>query len=274
MTEIFSPLSPRENLTFEAFSRLALQARKKIEGETLEERRDASWLSILLPPREFEDEMLAEAGMLDPASPSSLSSKPKVRSLLDETSDLIESPVFTHVLTLLLDAGFAVLMENHLARSVFELPSPEDSTAESLQATRAVLLPKILSVLTKQAHVIGDGKMPNEYLVAMEQVPDLNAFSAVVYSANWQREIQAETVTSTATPSEVQVGAAAGTWSGGVSAAAAAGWGMSSEMGQPGMSREAAGAAERLRGTEESAVFVDAESEFENAWAKASSAGS
>ena len=274
MTEVFSPLSPRDNLTYEAFSRLALQARKKVEGETLGERRDASWLSILLPPRELEDEMLAEAGMLDPALPSSLSTKPKVRSLLDETSDLIESPVFTHVLTLLLDAGFAVLIENHLARTVFELPSPDDSTAESLQATQAVLLPKILSILTKQAHVIGGGKMPNEYLVAMEQVPDLNAFSAVVYSANWQREIQVETATSTATPSEAQAGVVAGTWSGGVASAAATGWGMLSDMGRPGMTKEAAGAAGGLRETEESAVFVDAESEFEHAWAKASSAGS
>jgi peroxin-3 len=54
-----------------------------------------------------------------------------------------------------------------------------------------ILLPKILSVLTRQAHVIGDG-MPNEYLQKMETVRDLEAFAAVVYSSNWEQEIRTD----------------------------------------------------------------------------------
>jgi peroxin-3 len=49
-------------------------------------------------------------------------------------------------------------------------------------------LPIVLATLTRQAHQIGNG-VPNEYLQAMEQVGDLEAFAAVVYSSNWETEI-------------------------------------------------------------------------------------
>lgn len=240
--EVFGHLSPRETLTYEAFSQLALKVRKKVEGETREDRRTAAWLPFLLPPRELEGQMLRDSGILDatklPEEEGSM--KPQVRRLLDETSDLIESPAFHHVLTHLLDAGFGVLVEQKLAQTAFELPPPEDATAEPLQATRAVLLPRILSVLTRQAHTIGAG-MPNEYLTAMEQVKDLDAFSAVVYSANWESEIAKDE----------------GLMLGSVPKAEAVAAVAAMEAGRAGQ-------------VEESLVVVDpAELEFENAWVKA-----
>lgn len=290
--EVFGKLSPRESLTYEAFSSLALSVRKKVEGETTEERRKASWLPYLLPPRELEHEMLVQSGILDSNNPHSprpetITAKPQVRRLLDETSDLIESPVFHHVLTLCLDAGFSNLIESRLAREVFELPLLEDASSELLQAKRAVLLPRILSILTRQAHVIGDGNgssganlpvgggivsgVPNEYLAAMEQVPDLTAFSAVVYSANWQSEMM----------QQQQEGLCSGTHTPRIALGQAL-----SESADRVMQTEAAEAAASLQNTpvpekqeqsgleEESALFVDVESEFENAWAKASTVSS
>ncbi|KAL2263678.1 hypothetical protein VTK26DRAFT_5709 [Humicola hyalothermophila] len=147
-------------------------------------------------------------------SPSSATTAASLRRLLDETADLIESPAFSTVLTQLLDAGFSVLLDHKLAASVFDpvttagatdehpplpastLSSLHSSMASSSHTTaggaggvaRAVLLPKVLSVLTRQAHIIGHG-MPNEYLQAMEAVRDLEGFAAVVYSSNWQAEI-------------------------------------------------------------------------------------
>src|SRR6185436_8910251 len=58
-----------------------------------------------------------------------------------------------------------------------------------LRSSKTVLLPKILSILTRQAHTIGHG-MPNEYLQEMETVRELEAFAAVVYSSNWENEIR------------------------------------------------------------------------------------
>ncbi|KAI1268360.1 Peroxin-3 [Xylariaceae sp. FL1019] len=208
--EVFGHLSPRDLLSFDTFSQLALEVRKKVEAKANVDIPGSQWLSFLLPPAPLEDFVLKESGVLgdsalattqsgNPLTTSSPSTiTPPLRRLLDETSDLVESPAFCHVLTLLLDAGFSTLLNKKLLAGAFTAdapaaapisapaPIPEESSAHP--ATRAVLLPKILSVLTRQAHAIGNG-MPNEYLQEMEQVHDLEAFAAVVYSSNWQNEI-------------------------------------------------------------------------------------
>lgn len=86
-------------------------------------------------------------------------------------------------------------MDKKLSVEAFEIPpqigplvTPE---LKAERASKVILLPKILSVLTRQAHVIGNG-MPNEYLQEMEGVRDLEAFAAVVYSSNWENEVRSE----------------------------------------------------------------------------------
>ena len=196
---VFGSLSPRDLLSFERFSELTMEVRKLVEGSTNEERQKSDWLNFLLPPRDMEDEVIRESGILDETSNrdaehSPAASQAILRRLLDETADLIESPSFTHVLTLLLDAGFSYLIDNKLATAAFELPASDGIVTPELkdqQRSKVILLPKILSVLTRQAHVIGDG-MPNEYLQKMETVRDLEAFAAVVYSSNWEQEIRTD----------------------------------------------------------------------------------
>ena len=103
--EVFGPLSPREDISMLKFSELTLEVRKKVEGATEGERTAKQWLEYLLPPREQEQNVLKESGMSDESGTSPISTP--LRRLLDETSDLIDSPTFTHVLTLLLDAGYS-----------------------------------------------------------------------------------------------------------------------------------------------------------------------
>jgi Peroxin-3. len=56
---------------------------------------------------------------------------------------------------------------------------------------RKTKLANLLAVLARQAHVIGNGShAPNEYLAAMDQnVRELEAFSAVIYSSNFDLEL-------------------------------------------------------------------------------------
>ena len=188
--QVFGHLSPRDTVTLETFAKLSGDVRSLVEGS------GTAWLPFLLPQANMEEFVLRESGVLDsdpsvPPSPSSPSpASTSLRRLLDETADLIESPHFTHVHSQILDAGFSVLLQDKLVAGVFDTPavsaSAIDDTPDSV--SRAVLLPKILSVLTRQAHVIGNG-MPNEYLQAMEGVRDLEGFAAVVYSSNWQAEV-------------------------------------------------------------------------------------
>ena len=133
-----------------------------------------------------------------PASPPPAASTiaPPLRRLLDETSDLIESPMFTHVLTLLLDATFSQLADKKLRSEAYKLPplmpkpSPEARITEIADmdpATASAKLPIILAVMVREAHNIGRG-VPNEYVQAMESVSELEGFAAVVYSSNFEFE--------------------------------------------------------------------------------------
>lgn len=119
-----------------------------------------------------------------------------LRRLLDETSDLIDSPMFTHVLTLLLDATFSQLADTKLRSEAYKLPllTPEPEPAaritevmEAEPANASTKLANILAILTREAHKIGNG-VPNEYVQAAEGVSELEGFAAVVYSSNSEFE--------------------------------------------------------------------------------------
>lgn len=253
--QVFGQTSPRDQLSLETFAAMTGQVRRLVEGSaafsdpaapataTLGSGAPTKWLAFLLPPPDMEEYVLRESGILDDSAasatraqaqgdgesqsppieqqePSSPTSTASLRRLLDETSDLIEAPAFTHVLTQLLDAGFGTLLDTKLAQTAFDLPPPQPSEpAASTSPTQPpptidasgvaivgpeqlrqrqrsetkVLLPKCLSVLTRQAHAIGAGApSPNEYLQAMEAVRDLEGFAALVYSSNWENEVRDE----------------------------------------------------------------------------------
>ena len=179
------------------------------------------WLPFLLPPSDQEESVLQESGMCTPpnslqssklqdpksmsspaASQSSASTKfPPLRRLLDETSDLIDSPMFTHVLTLLLDATFSHLVDRKLRFEAYKLPPvtptpiPEPRITEVNDPdplTASAKLATILALMTREAHKIGNG-VPNEYVQAIEAVSELEGFAAVVYSSNFELEAGFET---------------------------------------------------------------------------------
>lgn len=255
--QVFGQTSPRDQLSLETFAAMTSQVRRLVEGSAAFSDPAApgitttnvgggaptKWLPFLLPPPDMEEYVLRESGILDDSAasatraqnegegegqsppkeqqqqePSSLTSTASLRRLLDETSDLIEAPAFTHVLTQLLDAGFGTLLDTKLAQGAFDLPPPQplepaaapkpppptidasgvavvgpEQLRQRQRAESKVLLPKCLSVLTRQAHAIGAGApSPNEYLQAMEAVRDLEGFAALVYSSNWENEVRDE----------------------------------------------------------------------------------
>lgn len=230
----FGHLSPRDALTLDQFAALVRRARQDVEGATPQERAalPGRWLEFILPPQSLEGWVLREARILsdsaeaqvaaddahqehqqqhqqqrgaEPDSPTMTDptpvpfvASPQLRRLLDETADLSESPAFAHVLTQLLDAAFALLVDGKVARAAFGLPPPDEddqlqnhpmmmasassvanssvllpsvaaggplspphsAAADDAHApppARAVLLPRILSVVARQAHAVGAG---------------------------------------------------------------------------------------------------------------------
>jgi Peroxin-3 len=224
VTEVFGSISPTEAVTASRLSELTLAVRRKIEGSTEQERQSTRWLPYLLPPRDEEQSVLVESGVIIPPHTSSSNSPEKavnqdlpssgqpdtssgpLRNLLDETADLIDSPTFTSVHTLLLNSLFSYLIDTKVAQQAFPPPTntqpplssahsaipplriqelhPPDPTIPPEQ--RTVKLATILAVLTRQAHAIGNGSNPpNEYVSTTEiEVKELEAFAAVIYASN------------------------------------------------------------------------------------------
>ncbi|OJD14896.1 hypothetical protein AJ78_04812 [Emergomyces pasteurianus Ep9510] len=215
--DVFGSVNPREDITQETLSELTLAVRKKVEGATEEERKSAKWLSCLLPSRDQEEFVLKESGVLS-ASETSPQDASNLRHLLDETSDLIDSPQFSQILTLLNNEAFSLLIDNKCAIEAFkntnlthhphhpstqqdpqhQPPQPSQNFSSSVTLTQTTYtsshtspskakLATILAVIARQAHAIGNGtEPPNDYLSAMEQgVRELEAFAAVVYSSNF-----------------------------------------------------------------------------------------
>jgi len=205
--DVFGKLNPREEITLEKLSELTLEVRKKVEGATEEERRyghllplvhsppltlprTCKWLSFLLPPQDQEDYVLRESGMTSPSESTSPTTATSLRRLIDETSDLIDSPSFTHVLTQLLDAGFSHLVDVKISQLSYKIPPISDNQARIQEIVGNDVKAKVansLAVFCRQAHSIGTGAN-NEYLAAIEAVGGLEAFAAVVYSSNFEYE--------------------------------------------------------------------------------------
>jgi peroxin-3 len=98
---------------------------------------------------------------------------PDLRRLLDETSDILESPAATTVLHLLLDNAMQEL-----------LSTLDTETKVSRDGVRR--LANYLPTATKEAERIAHGS-PNRYFEKMEQVEELSGLAAIVYG-NWDPE--------------------------------------------------------------------------------------
>lgn len=226
--DVFGSVSPTEGITAERVRDLIIAVRRQVEGSSEQERYATRWLPYVLPPREEEESLLVESGVITPPSSSSAESPEPansgpnraapsyvntstgpLRSLLDETSDLIDSPTFTRIHTLILNTLFSHLVDQRVIIPSFPQPhvqSPPaseasgphpriqelDSAVTVVPGEPRVKLASILAIFTRQAHILGNGNNPpNEYVSAIEaEVRELEAFAAVVYTSNLEQSVE------------------------------------------------------------------------------------
>ncbi|KAK3710608.1 peroxin [Vermiconidia calcicola] len=236
--EVFGGVNIRDDVSLDRLRDLIMQVRKKVEGATEEDRRQMDWLQYLLPPKEDESFVIRQSTMSgsedspspepktveDPMSASAVEAEAisdSLRRLLDETSDLIDSPTFAQVLSKLLDASFSHLIDFRLATEAFNATGPT-APGTSLEEPRITEITEtkckvahMLPIFCKQAHVIAAGSgeldaiagvaaqqsLGNEYLATLDRVQDLGAFAAVIYSSNFEYEV-AKSASTTAPHSE------------------------------------------------------------------------
>ncbi|KAL7272976.1 peroxin [Rhizina undulata] len=208
--QVFGRLTPRDTISLTTLRELTGEVRKIVEGHDGERK---NWLPYLLPPRDQEYAVLAIAENLPttiaPEEKEKLTPSPALRRLLDETSDLIDFPMASEVVSKMLNAGFEFLLDTKLAEQAFKAkPSPpapittSETPLENAEGGRrdevAIIhqsqqqpeevttrVASVLAVLARQAHFIGNGD-PNSFLQVMEGQKEVEAFSALVYSSNFE----------------------------------------------------------------------------------------
>ncbi|KAK9466854.1 Peroxin-3 [Lipomyces arxii] len=159
----FSSLTPKTELTFDTLEDLMSQVHDKIDIKT-------HILSIVLPSEDEEYVVLTANPTereLDQETEAKI--KKRVRVLLDEAKDLTESPDGAFVIDRLISEGSRMLLSN-LYQSLYSVD------AESVK------LASILAGIARQAHEMVITKYNNQYLSGMNSIPELNTFSAIVYS--------------------------------------------------------------------------------------------
>lgn len=213
VSEVLEPLSARDSVSFQRLSECVLELRRRVEGATEEERRHHPWLDYVLPGREDEDAVLKESGIAPTPSPVQDTDgvqrrypiSQSLRRLLDETSDIIESPTFSHVLTLMLDSAFSRLIDEKVADQAYHIPfqnskqtRPQTEGLDDLLQSNPLLTPHArvqevsddqpeaasqsttqttcklattLAVITRQAHVIGSGGNIGDFMASSARTP-------------------------------------------------------------------------------------------------------
>lgn len=141
--------------------------------------------------------MLAQTAYLESSeNPEAVTGE--LRNLLDETADFIESPNANEVIKRLVHTGLAVSVnkistmypQSDPGAGLVSSPNSEGSSSGDMLFMPRVKLASILANVTRQATTMGTGTPfePNEYITAMTNVQDLDAFSAVVYSNfDWRK---------------------------------------------------------------------------------------
>lgn len=180
--EVFEPVNPRSELSLLEFSRLIGEVQYKIDnpsvvaGSATGEVKTNFFLHNLLPSQELETYVLSQAPFSPGQSQDPIVSGP-LRQLIDETSDFIESPGALDVIQRLVHSA--------LTQFINKTSSLYSSVSDTESKTR---LASILANVSRQAQSISSGTPfdPNEYILAMINTPELDGFSALVYSNfNW-----------------------------------------------------------------------------------------
>ncbi|KAF5093603.1 hypothetical protein D0Z00_003969 [Geotrichum galactomycetum] len=191
VVKVFDTINPRADLSLSELSELIGQVQYLIDYP--EGQKPQNFLSTLLPPAELESYVLSQAAYEDEFAEEAL--RGELRRLLDETADFVESPNAAEVIKRLVHTGLTVIVNKIAIMYPQSDPSAGLVTSsaggagspsgEEMLFMPRVKLASILANITRQATALGKGGSPlepNEYISAMVSVPELDAFSAIVYS--------------------------------------------------------------------------------------------
>ncbi|SNX87962.1 related to Peroxisomal assembly protein PEX3 [Melanopsichium pennsylvanicum] len=204
----FAPLSVKAQLSMSDLRALLNDVRYLIEHDASAASNSTeqptwkrnSFLDVLFPSSIDEEvEVLVGAGALDAHSAQlGLATNDKLRALLDETKDVIESQDFGTILALCIDRVFETFFDSLNPTFGIQRTGKLDSTTqiepisaiesrfqeitEEMQHGKRVRLASLFPLVSRQSQMAIRG-VPNEYIEALADSKELRAFSAVLYVA-------------------------------------------------------------------------------------------
>ncbi|KAK9430049.1 Peroxin-3 [Lipomyces doorenjongii] len=185
---VFESVTPRTELGFGDLGGRIKRVRELVDA------KNKNYLEILLPTsKEGEDFVLSNNPCSEQEFQSSpireQSIAPLLRALLDESTDLIESPNAKGVISGLVTEGLKLLLNSLQIKYfflVYERAQDEHDSQQKVvefEEEKKVRLANILAGITQQSHeMVVVNENANPYLSAMNCLPELTNFSAIVYS--------------------------------------------------------------------------------------------
>ncbi|BGP30404.1 peroxin [Rhodotorula toruloides] len=194
--EVVGPMGLKTPLVYGELGALFAQIRRRIEQDADGKLFDFS--PALHPPtQDLEIQTLIAGGSYTPpSSPTHLSADPitpSLRSLLNETSDALDSPDAALVRALSLDKLLSLALEK--VEVAFRSSGGERGARFEDVTEKQARLASLLPVLTRlsaakgdaQGAVLASGVNGNEWVEALEDVRELREFAAVLYGS-WDRD--------------------------------------------------------------------------------------
>ncbi|ORZ31907.1 Peroxin-3 [Catenaria anguillulae PL171] len=180
---VFGGIPLKKSLSQADLASLLIAVRQRIEAADFSDPATGPFhFQSMLFPSESDELATLTAGGLSPQLAAAHLADPTLRSLLNETRDVLDSP---HARVALL-AGFAnvfdTCVEHHWAKLAYpQLAEVSDAAADATSSHGGVPLAALLPHAKQLAHVVLNG-VPNEYVAVLARTAQLNQLAMVVYA--------------------------------------------------------------------------------------------
>lgn len=146
--------------------------------------RRTEWESVLIPLTNASEQQALLAGGLPPDQVLSNLGDIAFRTLMDDTRQLLNGQEFGVVFDKAMDWGVDWFLER-VQREMFESGHEEQREGEEKEVKK-VKLAAMLPGVARLSHTLVNS-MPNELIEGMSQLPEMSAFSAIIFASYEER---------------------------------------------------------------------------------------
>ncbi|KAG8903511.1 peroxin, partial [Tulasnella sp. 417] len=142
------------------------------------------WEPVLIPLTSASEQQALLSGGLSPEQVLSSLRDSAFRTLMDDTRGLLNGQDFGVVFEKAMDWGVDWLLER-IQREMFDTRCEDQGEGDEKEEKR-VKLAALLPGVARLSHTLVNS-MPNEHIEGMSQLPEMSAFSAIIFASYEER---------------------------------------------------------------------------------------